>query len=87
MGSGFDVTIFEKEATCGGHTLTDDSAPVPVDLGFQVFNFTNYPNLVGFLNALGVDSEPSDMSFALSVGRSPPRPFFLIGVLASNAPP
>lgn len=75
MGSGFDVTIFEKEATCGGHTLTDDSAPVPVDLGFQVFNFTNYPNLVGFLDALGVDSEPSDMSFALSVGRSPPRPY------------
>jgi predicted NAD/FAD-binding protein len=62
------VTIFEKDATCGGHTLTDDSAPVPVDLGFQVFNFTNYPNLVGFLGCLGVDSEPSDMSFALSVG-------------------
>lgn len=34
--SGFEVTIFEKDATCGGHTLTDDSAEVPVDLGFQV---------------------------------------------------
>jgi hypothetical protein len=34
--SGAEVVLFEKEATCGGHTLTDDSGPVPVDLGFQV---------------------------------------------------
>eukprot|EP00959_Pyramimonas_sp_CCMP1952_P060768 1269406-Pyramimonas_sp.AAC.2 len=33
---GFKVTLLEKEATFGGHTLTDDSASVPVDLGFQV---------------------------------------------------
>ena len=34
--SGAEVVLFEKEETCGGHTLTDDSGPVPVDLGFQV---------------------------------------------------
>ena len=34
--SGAEVVLFEREATCGGHTLTDDSGPVPVDLGFQV---------------------------------------------------
>ncbi len=33
--AGHDVTLFEKEATCGGHTLTDTSGPAPVDLGFQ----------------------------------------------------
>ena len=33
----------------------------------QVFNLTTYPNLVGFFEELGVDAEPSDMSFALSV--------------------
>mmetsp|Transcript_519 Transcript_519/g.1567 ORF Transcript_519/g.1567 Transcript_519/m.1567 type:complete len:846 (+) Transcript_519:245-2782(+) len=65
--SGANVTLFEKEATCGGHTLTDQTSPYPVDLGFQVFNLTTYPNLVGFFEQLGIDSEPSEMSFSLSV--------------------
>ena len=35
--SGYDVTLYESEATFGGHTLTDETIPgVPVDLGFQV---------------------------------------------------
>ena len=32
----------------------------------QVCNLTTYPHLMGFLRTLGVDTEPSDMSFALS---------------------
>lgn len=65
--SGAKVTLFEKESAFGGHTLTDETSPYPVDLGFQVFNLTTYPNLVGFFEHLGVDHEPSDMSFSLSV--------------------
>ena len=34
--NGVDVTLYEREAVCGGHTLTDDSAGYPVDVGFQV---------------------------------------------------
>ncbi len=30
------MTLYESEATLGGHTLTDDSSGYPVDLGFQV---------------------------------------------------
>lgn len=30
------MTLYEKDAKCGGHTLTDESPGYPVDLGFQV---------------------------------------------------
>ncbi len=33
----------------------------------QVYNLTTYAHLVGFFEALGVDTEPSEMSFSLSV--------------------
>lgn len=65
--SGAKVTLFEAEPSCGGHTLTDSTGQWPVDLGFQVYNLTTYPNLVGFLEALDVDTEPSEMSFSLSM--------------------
>jgi len=65
--NGAKVTVFEKEDACGGHALTDESTKYPVDLGFQVFNLTTYPNLVGMFEELGVESEPSSMSFALSM--------------------
>ena len=64
---GKDVVLFESEDRCGGHALTVDTKEVgPIDLGFQVCNLTTYPHLMGFLRTLGVDTEPSDMSFALS---------------------
>ena len=71
---GHAVTLFEAGDYLGGHTCTTNSegtatqckdAP-PVDLGFQVFNLTTYPNFVEMLEHLGVDSERSDMSFAIS---------------------
>lgn len=65
--AGWSVTLYEKEDICGGHTLTDETEKgCPVDLGFQVFNQTNYPHLMQLFEALGVDSYESDMSFSLS---------------------
>ncbi|MEX1250821.1 MAG: FAD-dependent oxidoreductase [Hyphomonas sp.] len=65
-----DVTLFEKDDRLGGHACTHtfdyDGTALNVDLGFIVYNGLNYPNLIGFFEALGVQTEPSDMSFAVS---------------------
>jgi predicted NAD/FAD-binding protein len=66
----FDVTLFEAESRAGGHAdtqiVTLDGAEISVDTGFIVFNNVNYPNLVGFFDALGVASHASNMSFGVS---------------------
>jgi predicted NAD/FAD-binding protein len=66
-----DVVIYERESRFGGHSCTVE-APTPegrqpVDVGFIVFNERNYPNLVALFDHLGVPTEQSDMSFAVSL--------------------
>mmetsp|Transcript_25180 Transcript_25180/g.35111 ORF Transcript_25180/g.35111 Transcript_25180/m.35111 type:complete len:947 (-) Transcript_25180:384-3224(-) len=65
--NGYKVTLYEKNDYLGGHTLTDTTVNPPVDLGFMVFNYKNYPHLTGFFDQLQVDSEESDMSFSVSI--------------------
>ena len=65
------VTLFEKEKRVGGHSNTVD-VPIsnglqPVDTGFIVYNEVNYPNLVALFKHLEVTTDPSDMSFAVSL--------------------
>lgn len=68
-----DVTLYEKARRLGGHsnTIDADSAagPVPVDMGFIVYNPETYPNLTALFRLLDVPTQPSDMSFAVSLGR------------------
>ena len=64
------VTVFEAEPRLGGHARTrmaGRSRQVPVDTGFIVFNYRNYPLLTGLFGELDVPVKKSDMAFAASI--------------------
>jgi hypothetical protein len=66
-----DVTLYEAAPRLGGHSHTVEAptprGPVPVDMGFIVYNEANYPNLVALFEHLDVPTKPSDMGFAVSL--------------------
>ncbi len=65
------VDLFEKEDHFGGHSYTIDlnfgSKKISVDIGFIVFNFNTYPNLINFFKENKIEIEKSNMSFSVSV--------------------
>ncbi|XP_025803676.1 uncharacterized protein LOC112882759 isoform X4 [Panicum hallii] len=68
---GARVTVYEKESHLGGRgnkavAVDDDGAGgrVLVDLGCMAFNTMTCPNLMKWFEGLGVEVEPSDMSFS-----------------------
>ena len=71
LSSRNEVVVYERESRFGGHSCTVDvptaRGPMPVDVGFIVYNERNYPNLVALFEHLGVATEESEMSFAVSL--------------------
>ncbi|MFZ5834671.1 MAG: NAD(P)/FAD-dependent oxidoreductase [Pseudomonadota bacterium] len=67
-----DITVYEAAGRIGGHSHTIDvdydGSSIPVDTGFIVYNEKNYTNLTALFKTIGVTSEASDMSFAVSTG-------------------
>ncbi len=64
------VTLFEAEPRLGGHARTliaGRHEQVPVDTGFIVFNYQNYPLLTGLFDALNVPVKKSDMAFSATI--------------------
>jgi predicted NAD/FAD-binding protein len=65
------VTLYESDARLGGHSHTVDvgvpAAPLAVDTGFIVYNEPAYPNLTALFAHLGVATQASEMSFAVSL--------------------
>ncbi len=75
-----EVHVFERDPRIGGHTHTvpvarpatagaDGPGTVPVDTGFIVYNEPTYPLLVRLFDELGVETQPSDMSWSLRCER------------------
>ena len=65
------VDLFEKADHFGGHSYTLDinlnNKKVSTDIGFIVFNFKTYPNLIKFFKDNKIELEKSNMSFSVSV--------------------
>ena len=70
LSRGHEVHVFERDNRLGGHTHTvmveSDRGPIPVDTGFIVHNDRTYPNFRRLMDELGVETQPSDMSFAVT---------------------
>ncbi len=62
-----EVTLYEANDYLGGHTHTHDvdvaGRRLAVDTGFIVFNPPHYPYLTKMFAELGVQSQPTTMSF------------------------
>lgn len=64
------VTLFESAPRLGGHARTvmaGRHGDQPVDTGFIVFNYANYPHLTRMFRDLDVPVAKSDMSFGASI--------------------
>jgi predicted NAD/FAD-binding protein len=65
-----DVTVFEAGAHVGGHTNTvrvdAEDGTWHIDTGFIVLNDRNYPRLEAMIDDLGVERQPTNMSFSVS---------------------
>lgn len=64
------VVLFEADNRLGGHARTINAGlrgDQPVDTGFIVFNYVNYPHLTAMFRDLDVPVAKSDMTFGASV--------------------
>jgi len=70
LSKNHDISMFEANDYIGGHTATIDvevaGKPWKIDTGFIVFNDHTYPNFQGLMDALGVDYQPTEMSFSVT---------------------
>ena len=71
LSKNHKVDLFEKDNHFGGHSYTLDlnlkNKKISVDIGFIVFNYETYPNLINFFKDNSIEIEKSNLSFSVSV--------------------
>nr|CBX80099.1 hypothetical protein EAIL5_1279 [Erwinia amylovora ATCC BAA-2158] len=69
-----EVDLYEAASTPGGHTATVDvelaGESRAIDTGFIVYNDRTYPRFRALLAELGLESQPTEMSFSVRNQRS-----------------
>ena len=69
LNDDHEIEVFEANDYSGGHTHTidvhRDNKNYAVDTGFIVFNRVTYPNFCKIMDRLGVDSQPTKMTFSV----------------------
>lgn len=74
LSKSFNVSLFESKKTLGGHTATKDviidDVEYAIDTGFIVFNDWTYPNFIKLMNQVGIEMQPTEMSFSVQNSRS-----------------
>ncbi|QQR90716.1 MAG: FAD-dependent oxidoreductase [Myxococcales bacterium] len=69
LAAEHDLVVFEAEDRPGGHTATvsveHEAKRYAIDTGFIVFNDKTYPNFVALMDRLGIERQPSNMSFSV----------------------
>lgn len=70
LAADHHVSLFESEPRLGGHARTimaGKRGDQPVDTGFLVFNYANYPHMAALFAELDVPVVKSNMSFGASI--------------------
>jgi len=67
----YEITLYEKSPVIGGHTRTRvvevNGKQIPVDTGFIVFNYRNYPHLSAMFAHYNVPVQKSDMTLGVTI--------------------
>ena len=69
LRQGHNITVYESAARIGGHTATVDiehrGREYAIDTGFIVYNDWTYPLFIELLDELGIETQPTEMSFSV----------------------